>query len=48
MGIHRNGWVFFPWDLKSLSYGAFLWIKIVKNYQKWVYIEMGGGFVLKT
>ena len=29
-------------------YGASLWLKIVKNYQKWVYIEICGIFLLET
>ena len=30
------------------SYGAFFWLKIVKNYQKWVYVEICGIFLFET
>ena len=30
-----------------IFYGAFLLLKIVKNYQKWVSIGMGGFFLLR-
>ena len=30
------------------SYGAFLWLKIVKNYQKRIYMGMSEVFFLET
>ena len=59
MGIRGNGWLsmciysnekVFIWCkcICSYSYGAFLWLKIVKNYQKYVYMGMGEVLLLET
>ena len=48
MGIHRNGLVLNSANVYVFIPVVLFIIKIVKNYQKWVYIEIDGIFLLET